>query len=445
MQKIVIINILAIFTLLSCTTINGFISNIKTKSQQMVKDSGLIIENDSKNIVDTTKYRALGLNEKVKKVPTNITATVRENPRGNIKSLVGYLVDNEDDDFNKIKNIHDWICDNIEYDVQSFFSGEISEAEYENVLRSNKAVCGGYASLFSKMVSTAGFRTFTIAGASKGYGYDAFGNNLYEANHAWNAVKINEAWYLIDTTWDAGYVNKQKFIKRYSTGYLFLKAEGMIYTHFPEKKMWQLLETPITYEDFLLNHDLGGEAFDTIEAHSINIINGDNGLIEITLNKIQNIKLSATLNSAEIRNLNQKVYFQNDADSFSALISTPEVGAYTLTLYSDNKSIGELYFESKKSTDIKFPILYEVFVKNNFSLIEPKNKYLLPNALNKIILQSPIWNNAFMEVNGKQYEMTKDGNFFSFNLNVVGNPEVTIYGNEHGNRYEGAITLFTSK
>ena len=68
-------------------------------------------------------------------------------------------------------------------------------------------------------------------GASRGFGFVP-GEKL-ESTHSWNAVKIDDAWQLVDATWGAGSLTtKDKkepgpiFVKRFN-GHYFLDAAGV--------------------------------------------------------------------------------------------------------------------------------------------------------------------------------------------------------------------------
>jgi transglutaminase/protease-like cytokinesis protein 3 len=65
-------------------------------------------------------------------------------------------------------------------------------------------------------------------------------------------VKVEGNWYLIDTTWDAGYLNGRSFTARYRTVYLFINPYNFIHSHFPLNPDDQLLSTPMSAEDFLI-------------------------------------------------------------------------------------------------------------------------------------------------------------------------------------------------
>ncbi len=86
-----------------------------------------------------------------------------------------------------------------------------------------------------------------ISGYAKGYGFDNREEDaLLKKDHAWNAVEINSHWYLLDSTWCTGYLNKQKIFERKLDCFYFLpRPHQMIYHHFPEDDKWQLLQTPI--------------------------------------------------------------------------------------------------------------------------------------------------------------------------------------------------------
>lgn len=56
--------------------------------------------------------------------------------------------------------------------------------------------------------------------------------------HAWNAVKVDGQWQLVDTTWDDG---DSADAASYSVEYLMPPPSVMIVSHLPELQVWQLL------------------------------------------------------------------------------------------------------------------------------------------------------------------------------------------------------------
>lgn len=100
-------------------------------------------------------------------------------------------------DYQKVKAIHDYICDNVDYDYDNLKNDayKIKFTAY-GALCTGKAVCQGYAVLFYRMCKEAGLPVRVITG---------IGN---DGKHAWNIVKIGNntratgKYYNIDCTWD---------------------------------------------------------------------------------------------------------------------------------------------------------------------------------------------------------------------------------------------------
>ncbi|WP_020614761.1 transglutaminase domain-containing protein [Sediminispirochaeta bajacaliforniensis] len=170
--------------------------------------------NENNLVVATNKYRTELPLQIVLDIPEELKNGIDTAPLKYIDELINYLTEWTNDDFLKIKSIHDWICLNIEYDVDAYNEGNIKLEDYFVTLRYKKAVCGGYAALFHYMVYKAGFASAIISGLTKGNSKYAIGEKKIFVRHAWNSVKINGAYYLVDVTWNAGYVKSNKFIQK---------------------------------------------------------------------------------------------------------------------------------------------------------------------------------------------------------------------------------------
>lgn len=93
--------------------------------------------------------------------------------------------------YEKVKAIHDFICDRVDYDYEHYSDGsyDLQYTAYA-AMCNGTSVCEGYAALFYRMCMDAGIPTRIITGLS------AMGP------HAWNIVKIGNYYYNIDVTWD---------------------------------------------------------------------------------------------------------------------------------------------------------------------------------------------------------------------------------------------------
>ena len=104
-------------------------------------------------------------------------------------------------DYQKVKAIYDYICSNVTYDHDNLNDKSYSLKYTAYAALINKtAVCQGYASLFYRLALDAGVDTRVISGEAGG-------------PHAWNIVKLNDKYYNLDSTWDAGRSTYAYFLK----------------------------------------------------------------------------------------------------------------------------------------------------------------------------------------------------------------------------------------
>ena len=113
-------------------------------------------------------------------------------------------------DLEKIRAIHNWLVNNVTYDVEGLESGNIPDTSFtaEGLFETRVAVCDGYAKAFVQMATRAGFNAIRVTGM----GYTSSGSEA----HAWNQIKYNGKWYNVDVTWDdpvtnAGYGDNLKY------------------------------------------------------------------------------------------------------------------------------------------------------------------------------------------------------------------------------------------
>ncbi|MHB0898689.1 MAG: transglutaminase domain-containing protein [Spirochaetales bacterium] len=153
-------------------------------------------------------------------------------------------------DWELARAVYDWVCLNIVYDTNAYFSGIQGDVSAESTFLTGKSVCSGYADLTLDLAKLVGLESVSIDGYAKGYGYSV-GEKLIKKNHAWNAFRINGEWRLMDTTWGAGAIDENlKFKKQLSYAWFAMDPQLFFYTHFPEEASWSLLGTKSTKVDF---------------------------------------------------------------------------------------------------------------------------------------------------------------------------------------------------
>lgn len=127
-----------------------------------------------------------------------------------IRNLALDITNGVGTNYEKALALHDWVCNNIYYDTDSLF-GEYNTAEYvaTDVVRTKKAVCLGYANLYSALCRSISIPCNVVVGYALGVGNDDEITwseetvNTTEANHAWNEVYIDNRWVIVDSTWDS--------------------------------------------------------------------------------------------------------------------------------------------------------------------------------------------------------------------------------------------------
>jgi hypothetical protein len=446
MRKLILVLLPLLF--LSCETtgdyVSKFIENASETSSKFMNKHGIIVKNDPLTIINVNNYRDLPIQKKVKQAKAD-----------NLSDLVDQLIAGEDDVFKQVKNIHDWVALNISYDAQQYFSAEITKEQTSSeVFKTKLAVCEGYSNLFSQMCTYAGIKSTKISGYARGAGFSISGVEQINSNHAWNAVFLDDNWYLVDSTWDAGYLNGRHFEQEYETSYLFLEPENMIYTHYPEMKMWQLLEHPIEDSEFLDSPYLRGDYFQFVEHSDFEnekkTINSSK-TASYTISLKDNYILMGTLSDLNGKKFTNRIYIKNKDEYKEIMISFPEKGKYVLKLFAaaeesnDYEYLSEFIFNSSIGSKITYPIIYGKFYEDNCQIIEPEDAYLLSNTRSTIKLHLPSYQEVFIDIKGETLYFKKEsGDIFSLEIDIPAKAKaLNIFGTKSkGSRnYDGLLSF----
>jgi hypothetical protein len=192
--------------------------------------------------------------------------SVRALPRAaSIGATVSQLNRLARNDRERARVVYTWLTENIAYDADAFFSGRQAVTEAEGVFRVRRSVCQGYAELFRELATGLGLEVEVISGYAKGYSYRE-GAGFSQTNHAWNAVKMDGAWHLVDATWGAGYVDGRRFVRDFSE--FWFDPDPLLFrmTHLPESSSWQLVEEPITMAQYVREPYIESYVFENLHA-----------------------------------------------------------------------------------------------------------------------------------------------------------------------------------
>ncbi|MRI02360.1 hypothetical protein GH721_17575 [Kriegella sp. EG-1] len=185
-------------------------------------------------------------------------------------------------DVEKFRAIYTWICTNIENDYNSYlrtskkrkklsndresllsWNKEYLPKVFRKLVKERKTACTGYAFLLQELARLSNLNCSII---------DGFGRtatlNLNEdsiPNHSWNAIELNNKWYLCDPTWSAGRIlleeNGPRFERDYFDGYFLADPQLFIKNHYPIDQRWTLISNPPTFKKYIEGPVVYKEAF----------------------------------------------------------------------------------------------------------------------------------------------------------------------------------------
>jgi len=175
----------------------------------------------------------------------------------------------------KAKAAYVWMTHHISYDVKGINKQKrvafkySSEADLKaqkktfrkalalKTLKRKKAVCEGYSTLYKALCTHLNIECEMITGSSKTF-ISEIGNTRLPSNHAWNAIKLNGTWHLVDVTWGAGSVDysQMRFRRSYNPSFFDTEPSDFIINHFPDKSQWQLLDQKMSIKDFGLQYQI---------------------------------------------------------------------------------------------------------------------------------------------------------------------------------------------
>lgn len=328
---------------------------------------------DAKQYEVWQRFRGAEIDPRVRQVPRDVQEGIKTDPDRYLPELVAFLVDGAEDDFHAVKRLHDWVVDNVAYDLDRAVTGTITSESVglANVLKSGLSVCAGYANVFEALLVSAGFEVETVSGYARGAGFNAFAEeDITVANHAWNAVTIDGLDYLVDTTWNAGRSMKgrNEWKASYTTEYLFLPPAAFLYTHFPTDPEWQLLDVLVPDEALVALPKLRGRFFTSgVEVLTpLERITEVGSTTRISLSVPEGKAVLAELQSVDGKPFKQATKLVEHPEGTDLLVIFPDSGAWSLLLWVGSKTktpgyqshvyslAGEFGFNASEGSPIRF-------------------------------------------------------------------------------------------
>lgn len=366
-----------------------------------------------------------------------------------VEKLAAYLSQGTQSQEEKARAIFRWITDRVAYDVEGFLAGNYPDPAPENVLRTRTAVCEGYARLFNALAQEAGLESELVSGKSKGYGFsndeDMRGK---QADHAWNVVKLEGQWRLIDSTWGAGAMDQErKFVKRFNEHWFETRPEQFIYDHFPEDQRWQLLARPLSLEQFHGLVRVTSHFFRYglhTRSHPGAVIRGS-GVVEVRLDSPVNVYLQAELLKAGKAPKRPLTFVQRLGTEQLIRVMLPDRGRYQLRIYARDSAERESFdwvmdYEIQSSGGRSpcpgYPKFFGAYQKYNAVLISPLEGRLKGASNQEFRLRLSGAEEVMVGNGTEQTKLKKSGTTFSGKVPLVAG-EATLYA-----RFPGQTRFF---
>jgi hypothetical protein len=172
----------------------------------------------------------------------HVVFNIPDSQTNSTEGIARYIQFHFDSEGDKARAIYSWVTSNLRYDKDSaniINSGIDHDAIITVALKRRKGVCENFAAIFNDISVKAGLTSVVINGYTKQAG------TIDRTGHSWCAAFIDKNWYLYDPTWDAGNSADPKY-------YMADPAE-FIGSHMPYDPMWQLLNYPVSHDQFYGN------------------------------------------------------------------------------------------------------------------------------------------------------------------------------------------------
>ena len=304
-----------------------------------------------------------------------------------------------------------WETQNIVYDCYDLRHDE-SKIDYteDGTYNKGEGVCAGYSKIFRTFANSLGLEAYYVNGFTK---YTNFiqGKMPLKTEHAWNSVKIDNIYYLVDSTWGAGGCDEDKFAPKLKEFYFCTDPEIFIRSHLPIDKKWQLLSPTITIQQFVdilkLPIDFYSQGFKTVSPD------------KTTFNTNGDFTINLTYDSSSKKNILYSLYYlesntfkeqQNacwvDAQQASATVKcfANNKGLYKLKLYGGGQELDsypkivEYNITSTKTalTPKSFPHAYKLFSTSDLKITEPFYNPLIRGTFINFKMKTTTFKNIYI-------------------------------------------------
>lgn len=274
-------------------------------------------------------------------------------------------------DVEKFRAIYTWVCTNIKGDYTQHstirrkrkklrkdtialkkWNKKYKKKAFKKLLAHKKTMCTGYAYLIKELAFLADIECEIIDGY--GRSVDSNLHTLNDLNHSWNAVKLNNKWYLCDATWSSGYMDSNyNFIKEYNDGYFLTDPALFEKNHYPLNPKWLLSATSKEY--FINAPLLYNEAF----KYKISAVSPSKMEVTVLKNTVTDFQFNF-LNTAISKNKFSLVYYTNGIEK--------NIPIYDMQ-FKNNILMFKYKFNRKGNYDVHLKVNNDIVITYNIDVI----------------------------------------------------------------------------
>ena len=193
----------------------------------------------------------------------------------------------------KVRAAFFWLAKNVRYNLKEYYNPRQrsysfryrSEQEkvqkyqlqvdqlVQQTFRNKMGVCEEYAQSLKKICDLLNIESVVIKGYVRNNS-KSIGNIPNSTNHAWNAVKIEDNWLILDATWAAGYEYNGKWVRDYNEYFFNIPKHKILKTHYPEDALWMLRFGRMSLEEFY-NQPIYSNIFLSLDTELIAPLTGE--------------------------------------------------------------------------------------------------------------------------------------------------------------------------
>lgn len=436
-MRIIIIIIILIIQMLQPLAVMAASETLGIPENNTENELAIITPNDFRAALN---YSYEEIDRHALNAPSSAEATV--------ESLAAYLIEPAKNDREKARALFRWVAENIDYNIEGSFGGATGATNSEDVLKSRKSICYGYSDLFLSLAREAGLQAVKIRGYGKGYGYVPGKNFRGPFNHAWNAVKINGSWYLVDCTWGAGYVSGEgQYVRKFDDHYFMTPPSQFIFNHLPDDARWQLLDEPLSKEKY--------ENLVYLESDFFNLglkLGQRNGTISagkqinVSIFAPEDVLMMAKLEYANGAAAGDGYTFcQRDGERYDIYAQFPSAGNYILKAYAKRRddsgkydSVLEYGINASSGGGVGFPMTFEAFSETGVYLYGPLEGRLDAGSSYLFRIRVPGAKNVSVVCGDEWTGLESRGDLFEGNA-TARTGDLLVFGKFQGEGWDGLV------